>query len=82
MSEQYAALLTEKQERYAGYQADQQDMITYRTAKSNVDKILGAEVAEQDAKTQWQEADRRIRRFGIFKRISRNALSVCHREFP
>ena len=41
LSEQYAALLTEKQEQYAEYKALRQDMISYRTAKQNVDKILG-----------------------------------------
>ena len=47
LSEQYAALLAEKQERYAEYQAARQDMVTYRTAKQNVDRILGLEQAEQ-----------------------------------
>ncbi len=41
LSEQYAALLAEKQEQYAEYKALRQDMIAYRTAKQNVDKILG-----------------------------------------
>ena len=47
LSEQYAALLAEKQERYAEYQAARQDMVTYRTAKQNVDKILGLEQTDQ-----------------------------------
>ena len=41
LSEQYAALLAEKQEQYAEYKELRQDMIAYRTAKQNVDKILG-----------------------------------------
>ena len=47
LSEQYAALLAEKQEQYAEYQAARQDMLTYRAAKQNVDKILGLEHIEQ-----------------------------------
>jgi len=43
LSKEYAALLAEKREAYETYQAMRQDMITYRTAKSNVDKILGME---------------------------------------
>ncbi len=43
LSKEYAALLAEKREAYETYQAMRQDMITYRTAKSNVDKILGIE---------------------------------------
>ena len=41
LSEQYTALLAEKQAQYAQYKALRQDMISYRTAKQNVDKILG-----------------------------------------
>ena len=48
LSEQYAALLAEKQEQYAEYKALRQDMIAYRTAKQNVDKILGLVPEEQD----------------------------------
>ena len=40
LSQEYAALLAEKQEQYAEYKALLQDMIAYRTAKQNVDKIL------------------------------------------
>ena len=47
LSEQYAVLLAEKQERYAEYKTLRQDMIAYRTAKQNVDKILGLETEEQ-----------------------------------
>ena len=47
LSEQYAALLAEKQERYAEYKTLRQDMIVYRTAKQNVDKILGLKPKEQ-----------------------------------
>ena len=48
LSEQYAALLAEKQERYAEYKTLRQDMIAYRTAKQNVDKILGLMPEEQE----------------------------------
>ena len=47
LSEQYAALLAEKQEQYAEYKALRQDMIAYRTAKQNVDKILGLAPEDQ-----------------------------------
>ncbi len=43
LSKEYASLLAEKREAYETYQAMRQDMITYRTAKANVDKILGIE---------------------------------------
>ncbi|MDE7245926.1 MAG: relaxase/mobilization nuclease domain-containing protein [Oscillospiraceae bacterium] len=45
LSQEYAKLLAEKQAQYAEYKAAKQDMITYRTAKQNVDKILGLEQA-------------------------------------
>ena len=48
LSEQYAVLLAEKQEQYAEYKALRQDMIAYRTAKQNVDKILGLEPEDQE----------------------------------
>ena len=48
LSQEYAALLAEKQEQYAEYKALRQDMIAYRTAKQNVDKILGIMPEEQD----------------------------------
>ncbi len=48
LSEEYAALLAEKQEQYAQYKALRQEMISYRTAKLNVDKILGLEPEEQE----------------------------------
>lgn len=41
LSAQYAALLAEKQEQYAQYKELRRDMISYRTAKQNVDTILG-----------------------------------------
>ena len=40
LSQEYAALLAEKQEQYTEYKALRQDMIDYRTMKRNVDKIL------------------------------------------
>ena len=52
LSEQYAALLVEKQERYAEYKALRQDMIAYRTAKQNVDRILGLDLAQQKQQNQ------------------------------
>ena len=48
LSEQYATLLAEKQEQYAKYKALRQDMIAYRTAKQNVDRILGLVQEEQE----------------------------------
>ena len=41
LSQEYAALLAEKQEQYAEYKALRQDMIDYWTMKQNVEKILG-----------------------------------------
>ncbi len=48
LSQEYAALLAEKQEQYAEYKALRQDMIAYRTAKQNVDKILGLAPEDQE----------------------------------
>ena len=48
LSQEYTALLAEKQEQYAEYKALRQDMIAYRTAKQNVDKILGIMPEEQE----------------------------------
>ena len=56
LSQEYARLLAEKQEQYAEYKAAKQDMITYRTAKQNVDKILGLEQTRPEQ--QQREADR------------------------
>ena len=52
LSEQYAALLAEKQEQYTQYKALRQDMIAYRTAKQNVDKILGLAPEKQKQNTE------------------------------
>ena len=41
LSKEYAALLAEKQAEYESYKALRQEMITIRTAKQNVDRILG-----------------------------------------
>ena len=57
LSEQYAALLAEKQEQYAEYKALRQDMIAYRTAKQNVDKILGL-VPEDQTQNRDQKPER------------------------
>lgn len=48
LSEEYAALLAEKKERYEEYQVARKDMIDYQTAKQNVDRILGLEPAEKE----------------------------------
>ena len=48
LSAQYAALLAEKQEQYAQYKELRRDMISYRTAKQNVDTILGLVPEEQN----------------------------------
>lgn len=48
LSQEYAKLLAEKQEQYTEYKAAKQDMITYKTAKLNVDKILGLEQIVQE----------------------------------
>lgn len=55
LSEEYAALLAEKKERYEEYQAARKDMIDYQTAKQNVDRILGLEPAEKEEKRQETE---------------------------
>ena len=53
LSQEYAKLLAEKQTQYAEYKAAKQDMITYRTAKQNVDRILGLEPdSRQDRKPE------------------------------
>ena len=43
LSKEYAALLAEKQAEYENYKALRQEMINVRTAKQNVDRILGLE---------------------------------------
>ena len=43
LSKEYAALLSEKRAEYKNYKALRQEMITLRTAKQNVDRILGLE---------------------------------------
>lgn len=58
LTQEYADLLAEKQEQYAEYRTARQDMITYQTAKANVDKILGLEQVEQQEQNRQQEADR------------------------
>ena len=56
LSKKYAALLAEKQEQYAEYKTLRQDMIAYRTAKQNVDRILGLVPEEQE---QQKEKERK-----------------------
>ena len=48
LSKKYAALLAEKQWQYVEYKTLRQDMIAYRTAKQNVDKILGLMPEDQE----------------------------------
>ena len=50
LSQEYAELLAEKQSQYVEYKAARQDMITYKTSKQNVDKILGLELEETTTK--------------------------------
>ena len=57
LSEQYAALLAAKQEQYTQYKALRQDMISYRTAKQNVDKILGL-MPEEPEQNREQKSER------------------------
>jgi len=57
LSEEYAALLAEKKERYEEYKAARKDMIDYQTAKQNVDRILGLEPAE-NGRQKRQETER------------------------
>ena len=57
LSEQYAALLAAKQEQYTQYKALRQDMIAYRTAKQNVDKILGL-MPEEPEQNREQKSER------------------------
>ena len=57
LSQEYAALLAEKQERYSEYKSLRQDMIDYRTMKQNVDKILGLEQTAREQQRQ-QKSER------------------------
>lgn len=41
LSEEYAALLAEKKERYEDYKTARKEMIDFQTAQQNVDRILG-----------------------------------------
>ena len=47
LSDEYAKLLAEKQPEYERYKAYRQEMLTYETVKQNVNRILGAELAQQ-----------------------------------
>ena len=47
LSQEYEKLLAEKQKEYERYKAARQDMITYQSAKHNVDQILGIRSAER-----------------------------------
>ena len=48
LSQEYAALLAEKQAQYAEYKAAKQEMLDYRTMKQNIDMILGLMPAGQE----------------------------------
>ncbi len=50
LSQEYAALLAEKQEQYVKYKALRQEMISYRAAKHNVDNILGIDERARESK--------------------------------
>lgn len=52
LSEEYAALLAEKKERYEDYKAARKEMIDLQTAKQNVDRILGIEPKPEKQKEQ------------------------------
>ena len=55
LSQQYAELLSEKRSEYEKYTTLRQSMIAYRTAKQNVDRILGIE-KERERKPTGQAA--------------------------
>ncbi len=48
LSDEYAKLLAEKQAEYERYKAYRQEMLTYETVKQNVNRILGAELKQQE----------------------------------
>ena len=48
LSKEYAALLAEKQAEYEKYKTLRQEMIAIRTAKQNVDRILGISIHQQE----------------------------------
>ena len=54
LSEEYGRLLAEKQAEYERYRAYRQDMLTYETAKQNVDRILGLPDRERQAQQQME----------------------------
>ena len=56
-SEEYAALLAEKNERYTVFQEARSEMVEYRTAQQNVDRILGLE-QEQTARNDQRDTGR------------------------
>lgn len=52
LSEEYAALLAEKKERYEEYKKARKEMIDFQTAKQNVDRILGTLPEQEKQKEQ------------------------------
>ena len=54
LSKEYAALLAEKKQCYEEYKAARQEMIDYRTAKHNVDVILGM---DEDTRKKQQNRE-------------------------
>jgi len=57
LSQEYAALLAEKRELYVRFRILRKDMIAYRTAKQNVDRILGL-VPEEQNRQKEQKPER------------------------
>ena len=58
LSEEYAKLLAEKKAEYERYKTYRQDMITYETAKQNVDRILGLELSDQERAQKSNQMER------------------------
>ena len=52
LSQEYAALLAKKKEKYAEYKELRQDMLSLQTARQNVDKILGIETEKSRKELQ------------------------------
>lgn len=57
LSQEYAALLSEKQAVYEIYKALRQEMVAYRTAKQNIDRILGLE--QEQAQRDKEKSEQR-----------------------
>lgn len=57
LSKEYAALLAEKKQCYEEYKAARQEMIDYRTAKHNVDVILGMDKDTRKKQQNREQAE-------------------------